>query len=114
MINQQLKEIPNPREVYEANHAARKAAPKFEYIHQEDIGGGVFDIIKLKDHRLLFSFQDKHGIFNVFPTMSDYTMYAEGDLDGCTSVCINDESLDESDPAYEEGVDALDRYLGAL
>lgn len=85
----------------------------FEYIHNEHIGNGVFDIIRLPDGELLFSFLDKHGYFNIFNTMSEFTFY----LDGTSienRVCIKDEQLDESDPHYEEGVDALDCYLRTL
>ena len=76
MINQQSKEI-----------------PKFEYIHQEDIGRSVFDIIRLKEGGLLFSYQDKHGIFNVFPTMGDFILYIGGDINACQRVCIDNEYI---------------------
>ena len=116
MINQQSREIPKIGCVQHDCDACVAAAikPKFEYIHQEDIGSGVFDIIRLKDGVLLFSYQDKHGIFNIFPTMGDYTAYCEGNLSGCQRVCIDNEYIEEGEPGYEEGVDALDRYLDSL
>lgn len=101
-------------EFVEACHQAKLRETKpYEYIHNEHIGNGVFDIIRMHDGEMLFSYLDKHGYFNVFNTMSEFAEY----LDGTSienRVCIKDEQLDESDPDYEEGVDALDRYLMTL
>lgn len=102
-------------EFVEACHQAKlQGAKTFEYIHSEELGGGVFDIVRLPDGKLFFSFLDKHGIFNVFPTMEDYTLYAKGLFVGFKRECFEDVQLDEGDPNYEEGVDALDRYLRKL
>jgi hypothetical protein len=87
--------------------------PTFEYLYNDEVGNGVFDIIRLPNGELLFSFKDKHGYFNVFPTMEDYTLYVEG-LDGCKYVCVEDKYIEEGEEGYEEGVDALDRYLRSL
>lgn len=87
---------------------------KFDYIHVEDVGSGQFCIAKLPNNTLLFIFKDKHGIFNVFPTMNDYTLYAKGWLYGLKRECIDDEYIEEGEEGYEEGVDALDRYLRTM
>lgn len=101
-------------EFVEACHQAKLREMKpYEYIYNEHIGNGVFDIIRMLDGALIFSFLDKHGYFNVFNTMEQFTIYIEqGDSDG--RICIADAQLDENDPNYEEGVDALDRYLRTL
>lgn len=93
--------------------AACRAKEGITYIHNEHLGNGVFDIIRMPNEELLFSYLDKHGHFNVFKTMTEFADY----LDGCdveNRVCIADVQLDENDPHYEEGVDALDHYLRSL
>jgi hypothetical protein len=86
---------------------------KFEYIHNEEVGNGQFYIAKLPERELLFVFLDKYGYFNIFPTMQDYTLYVENDLT-CKRDCIEDSYIEEGEEGYEEGVDALDRYLREL
>lgn len=87
----------------------------YEYIHNEEIGMGVFDIIRLPDGELLFSFKDKHGYFNIFTTMEDFLAYmGVNGLIESDHVSFPDEYPFPDDPDYEEGVDALDLYLRSL
>lgn len=85
---------------------------QFAYVHNDEVDNGVFDIIRMPNGECLYSFKDKHSIFNVFPNLGEYLNYVRGEP--CARECIEDDMLDESDPDYEEGVDALDRYLRSL
>ena len=103
----------NPKQVYEQNHAERVAKPKFEYLYNDAIYDGVFDIIKLQgEDNFLFSFLDDGGYFNIFKSMQEFYNYVIDEP--CERICFEDESYEEDDPRYEEGVDALDRYLRSL
>lgn len=85
-----------------------------ETLHCEEIGNSVFYASQLPNHDgLIFTIKDKYGIFNIFPNFEELFKYAEGDLN-CERVCIDDECIEEDDPRYEEGVDAMDIYLNNL
>lgn len=85
----------------------------YEYIYCKNIGNGVFTIARLPKGDCLFIWLDKYGTYNVFEEFEEYLKYNGGDLE-CQRVCFDDVYLEETDEGYQEGVDALDRYMASL
>ena len=78
-----------------------------KYLYCEDCGNGQFMIAtSVADPSLLvFVYLDKHGYFNIFRSMQEYTMYVENIE--CDRICINYDDY----PNLDEGVDPLDQWL---
>ncbi len=90
----------------------------YRYISTETMAGRSFTVIGKainaeSSFEVLYVFEDKHGYNNVFPSMEDFVSYLTND-GSYERHCFSNAMLEPDHPDYQEGVDALDRYLIAL
>lgn len=94
---------------------------EYRYLTTETVGNYNFIIIGKPENainllgffKLLYVFEDKHGYNNVFTSMEDFVSYITND-GSYERHCFSNALLEPDHPDYQEGVDAVDRYLIAL
>lgn len=90
----------------------------YGYITTESLGNRGFSIIGKAvntggSFEVLYVYEDKHGYNNVFTSMEDFVSYIAND-GGYERHCFSNALFEPDHPDYQEGVDAVDRYLIAL
>jgi hypothetical protein len=74
------------------------------WIFSEDVMGCQFSIAQLSEDEFKIVWVDKHGIANIFPEMSEFVRYIEGETD-VARACVEPYETDR------EGYDFIDDFL---